>query len=106
MPKYLIQANYTLSGVQGLIKEGGTQRREAVTHLVESLGGKVEAFYFAFGANDVVIIADMPDAASTIAAALTSGAGGGAEVQTTVLITPEEMDAAVQKQASYRAPGA
>ena len=30
MPKYLIRASYTQEGVQGLLKEGGTKRRQVV----------------------------------------------------------------------------
>ena len=106
MAKYLLEANYTVSGAQGLIAEGGSSRREAVAQLVESLGGKVEAFYFAFGGSDFILIADFPDSPSAIAASLTAGAAGGIGVKTTVLITAEEVDEAVRKRASYRAPGA
>ena len=77
MAKYLLEATYTVSGAQGLMGEGGSSRREAVTQLVESLGGTVEAFYFAFGDSDFVLIADFPDSASAVAASLTAGAAGG-----------------------------
>lgn len=106
MPKYLIQGNYTISGVQGLLKEGGSKRREAANQLVESLGGTMEVFYFAFGSDDLVIIADFPDSASAVAASLAAGAAGGTELKTTVLITPGEMDQATRKTSYYRAPGA
>ena len=105
MAKYLLEATYTVSGAQGLMGEGGSSRRAAVTQLVESLGGTVEAFYFAFGDSDFVLIADFPDSASAVAASLTAGAAGGIGVKTTVLITAEEVDEAVQKRGSYRAPG-
>ena len=78
MPKYLLEVNYTLEGVRGLKAEGGSARVAAATALIEGLGGKVECFYFGFGASDVFLIADMPDNASVAAAALAVGAGGGA----------------------------
>jgi uncharacterized protein with GYD domain len=53
MPKYLYNGSYTLEGVRGLIKEGGSSRRAQVESTVKGLGGKMEAFYFAFGGNDV-----------------------------------------------------
>ena len=61
MPKYLLEVTYTLDGVKGLNAEGGSARVAAATELVESLGGKIESFYFAFGDTDVYVIVDMPD---------------------------------------------
>ncbi len=49
MAKYMVQANYTAKGLEGLLKEGGSSRREAVDKAVKSLGGTLEAFYYAFG---------------------------------------------------------
>jgi uncharacterized protein with GYD domain len=105
MPKYLVQANYVGEGIKGLLKEGGSGRRAAVEKLVQSVGGKVDAIYYAFGETDVFIIADMPDNASMTAVALTVGASGAVNTKTTVLMTPEEVDVAVKKSPVYRAPG-
>ena len=80
MAKYLIEASYTADGVKGLLKDGGSARREAATQLIETLGGKVEAFYFSFGASDAHVIVDMPDNVSAAAASLavnSSGRGDG-----------------------------
>jgi uncharacterized protein with GYD domain len=105
MPKYLTQFNYTNEGVKGLLKEGGTSRRAATEKLIKSLGGTMEAYYFAFGEGDGFVIADLPDSASMAAISLTVAATGAVAVKTTVLITPEEVDAAVKKTPSYRPPG-
>lgn len=105
MAKFMVQANYTDKGLEGLLKEGGSKRREAVEHAVKSLGGTLEAFYFAFGEADVVGIADMPDNVSAAAFALLVTRAGGATVKTTVLITAEEVDQATQKTMDYRPPG-
>jgi uncharacterized protein with GYD domain len=106
MPKFMIKASYNPDGAKGLMKEGGTARRVAVQKLVESLGGKVEAFYFAYGEDDAYIITDIPDAATGIAISLTVNASGAVRLSTIPLITPEELDAASKKTVSYRAPGA
>ena len=106
MAKYLITGSYTAQGAAGLLKDGGTRRRQAVEELIGGLGGKLESLYFAFGSDDVVIIVDMPDAAAMTAVSLTVGASGAINIKTTVLITPEEMDAAAKKTVSYRPPGA
>ena len=106
MPKYLVKANYTPpEGVKGLIADGGTARVKAVNELLASLGGKVEAFYFALGETDAYVIVDLPDAASSVAASLTVNASGLATTSIVALITPEEMDAAVKKSPLYDAPG-
>lgn len=105
MAKYLIAANYIGEGIGGLLKEGGTMRRAAVEELFASMGGSVEAFYFAFGDKDVFIIGDLPDNATAAALALRVNAVGAAACKTTVLLTPEEIDQAVKKTATYRPPG-
>lgn len=105
MPKYLIEVKYTVDGVKGLLAEGGTKRREAATKAIKSVGGKVEAFYYAFGKSDVVLIVDAPDNLSVAAASLAIGASGGAANSTTVLLTPAEVDEAAKTTVTYRAPG-
>ena len=106
MPKFLIEASYTLDGVKGLQSAGGSSRREAVAQVAESVGGQLEAFYFAFGDRDAYVIVDLPDNESAAAVALTVNAAGGATVKTVVLLTPEEVDAAAKRSVEYRPPGA
>jgi len=105
MPKYLVQANYVGEGLKGLLKEGGSSRRAAVEKLFSSVGGKVEAFYFAFGDTDLFVIADVPDNVTAAALSLTVNAAGAATAKVTVLLTAEEIDAAVKKTPGYRPPG-
>jgi uncharacterized protein with GYD domain len=105
MPKYLFQASYTTAGAQGIRKSGGSARRAAVKQVIESAGGKLEAFYFAFGKSDVIIIADLPGHANAAGISLAVGAAGTATTRTTVLITPEEIDAAAKQTVDYRPPG-
>lgn len=105
MPRFLFEANYTPAGVKGVIKDGGSARRDAIAKAVAALGGRVESFHFAFGAVDAYVICELPDNATAAAMALAVGQSGLASVRTTVLMTPEEVDGAVQKQVSYRGPG-
>jgi uncharacterized protein with GYD domain len=105
MPKYLLQVSYTLEGIRGLKAEGGTARRQAAEEGAKSLGGTLEAFYFAFGENDVYAIADMPDDGAAAAMGLAITAAGGARTKTVVLLSPEQMDAAADRQVGYRPPG-
>lgn len=105
MPKYLVEATYLSEGSKGLQKEGGSGRRSAVDQLFRSLGGTVETFYFAFGDKDVFIIGDLPDNATAAALAIKVNAAGAANCKVTVLLTPQELDAAVKKTSVYRPPG-
>lgn len=105
MAKYLLQASYTAEGARGLLKDGGTTRRAAAKTLVESLGGKLDCFYFAFGKTDVVAVVDFPDGVSAAAASLAISASGAASGRVTVLLTPEELDQAAKKSAKYTPPG-
>lgn len=106
MPKFLVKASYAAEGIRGLLKEGGTGRRAAVQKVIEGIGGKVEAFYFAYGESDAYVIVDVPDAATGIAVSLAVNASGAVRMSTIPLITPEEMDVASKKSVKYRAPGA
>jgi uncharacterized protein with GYD domain len=106
MPKYLLQASYTVEGIQGLKKDKASGRKAAVQAAVKSAGGKLEAFYFAFGADDVVLIVDLPDNVAAAAVATTTAASGAVRIRTTPLLTVDEMDKALEAKAKYRAPGA
>jgi uncharacterized protein with GYD domain len=106
MPKYLIEASYTLEGTRGVMKSGGTARREAVRQAVESVGGRFEVQYFALGEHDAFVIADLPDHVSAAAISLAVTATGAARTKTTALLTPEEVDQAVKKTVKYEPPRA
>jgi uncharacterized protein with GYD domain len=105
MPKYLVQATYTADGAKGLLKDGGSKRRAAARTLIESVGGKLECFYFAFGSTDVFAVVDMPDNVSAAAASMTICASGAVANRMAVLLTPEELDQAAKKGTSYTPPG-
>jgi uncharacterized protein with GYD domain len=105
MPKFLIEATYNSEGTKGLLKDGGSKRLQVVKKAVADLGGTLEAFYFAFGERDAIVIVDVPDAVNGIAIALAVDATGEVHLKTTPLITPEEIDAACHKTVHYTAPG-
>jgi uncharacterized protein with GYD domain len=105
MAKYLIQGSYTAEGLRGLHKDKASGRKQAISKTIEGLEGKVEAMYFALGKYDVVLIAEIPDAISAAAVALTVSASGMVRTRTTSLLTVEETDKALSKKISYRPPG-
>ncbi len=105
MAAFMVQFSYTEQGTKGLIKEGGSKRREATEHLVKSLGGKLVAYYFAFGEYDGIAIVEGVDNIDVAAAALLVGASGAVRTKTTVLMSPDEVDKAARKSGNYRPPG-
>ena len=106
MAKYLFEANYTQEGLKGVASAGGSARRDAVESMIGALGGTVEAFYFALGEADVVLILDLPDNKTVAAGSLApGGAGAITNIKTRALLTPEEIDEAAQTAVDYRPPG-
>jgi uncharacterized protein with GYD domain len=106
MPHYLFRASYTQQGIQGVMKEGGASRHQAVRDLAASVGGKVVCQYWAFGDDDYIVICELPDNAAAVAVAGTVGASGAASVHTTVLLDADDIDAARARTVTYRPPGA
>ena len=105
MAAFLVQFSYTEQGLKGLLKEGGSKRREATEQLIKSLGGKLVAYYFSFGEYDGFAIVEGVENADVAAAGLIVGASGAVKTKTTVLLTAEEVDKASKKSGTYRAPG-
>jgi len=106
MPKFLVEAAYTAEGLRGLHKDKASGRKQAVIKAVESLDGRVEAFYFAMGKRDVIVIAELPDSISAAALSLAVSASGLVRIATTALLGVEDIDRALAKNLTYRAPGA
>ena len=107
MPKYLIQGSYSQQGLKGMLKEGGSKRREAAEQIIKGTGGQLEAYYYAFGSDDFVIIAELPSNVDAAPLSMAVNASGAVQSRMTVLITPEEADEATKrmKTIKYRPPG-
>jgi uncharacterized protein with GYD domain len=105
MPKYMFQTSFRPDGVKGLVAKGGSARRAAADAAIKSVGGTLDAFYFAFGDTDAYVIADLPSNEAAAAVALTVSASGAIALRTTVLLTPEELDTATKQKVTYTPPG-
>lgn len=105
MPKYLSRTSYNAEGLKVLLKDGGTKRKQEMEKMAESLGGKLEAFYYAFGDDDLFAIWDFPDNVNVAAASLMVNASGLAKAKVTVLLTPEEVDRATKTSVDFSVPG-
>jgi uncharacterized protein with GYD domain len=105
MPKYLYHGSYTDKGIKGLMKDGGTKRVKVTKKAIESLGGKMEAYYFALGGTDFFIIIELPDNVKAIAGSLIANASGMVKINITPLVSPKEVDMAVKQTMDWRPPG-
>ena len=105
MPKFLLTGSYSVDGVNRLIEQGGSKRRQEVEQAVNAAGGRLEALYWAFGEDDVYCIVDLPNSLSMAALSLASAAAGLIRPKTVVLMTPEEVDEATKQSSDIRAPG-
>ncbi len=105
MPKYLFHGSYTPDGMKGLMAEGGSKRVEAAQDALASVGGTLEAFYFAFGEDDFYIIVDLPDNIATTAVSFIGNVSGAFSIKTIVLLSPAEVDRAVEMNVDFRPPG-
>src|SRR6202045_5101881 len=104
MPKYLAVASYTSEGIKGLTKAGGVSRRAVVEKLLKSLGGHLEAFYFAFGENDAYLIRDVPDNLTAAAISLAVAGAGATRMKRISRLTPGYIDRAMQNKVDYTLP--
>ncbi|MDB4904226.1 MAG: hypothetical protein JWQ63_3507 [Mucilaginibacter sp.] len=105
MTKFLVKASYTPEGIKGLLRAGGSSRKQAVEKTISEMGGKLLAFYFAFGESDAYVIVELPDNLSAAALALNINSSVQVSVSTIVLLDPEEVDEVVKRSVNYRAPG-
>ena len=106
MPKYLISANYTAEGMDGVRTAGAKSRVDAVSTMLEAMGGSLESFHFAFGDTDVFVIAEVPDDEAAAAIAIAINSSGAVSTRTTKLLTVEQVDEALRRSVDYSRPGA
>src|ERR671914_525751 len=107
MPMYLSRFSYTPETWARLVKNP-EDRREAARQYIESVGGKLHGFWYAFGSYDGYNLWEAPDNVSMAAVAIAIGGGGAVSgLETTVLMTVEETLEALGKAQSigYRPPG-
>jgi uncharacterized protein with GYD domain len=106
MARFMFKVSYTGEGMQGVVKEGAVGRRATIEKMAADMGGSITSFDYAFGDIDVYVISEMPDQVTAAAVATAVAASGAASIETVVLLSAEEVDQAIAKNAPYRAPGA
>ena len=107
MAHYLFQGGYASEAWAGLM-ENPEDRTAVVRAALESIGGKLNALYYTFGADDFIGLVEAPDniqaAAVSIAVAST---GRYRNFRLTALLTAQEMVQAMQGagKVSFRPAG-
>jgi uncharacterized protein with GYD domain len=107
MPLYLSRFSYTPETWARLI-ENPEDRREAAKTYIESVGGKLHGFWYAFGSHDGYNLWEAPDNVSMAAVGIAlSGGGALSAVETTVLLSVDETLEALRRagEVRYRPPG-
>ncbi len=105
MAKFLVQVSYTAEGLKGLIKDKASGRAAAVKKTVGSVGGKLDALYWTLGEHAAIAIVDLPDAEAAAALGIGISSSGMAATKTTLLLTADQVDKALERTVKYRAPG-
>lgn len=103
--KYLVKAKYSASGIGGVMKMGGTSRRQAIDKMLNDLGGKLESFYYTLNPDEAYLICELPDEITGAAVSMTVDSTGMADISITSLLTPEDIDKASHIAVNYRTPG-
>ncbi len=99
MPHYLLQASYTPEACARMV-ENPQDRGEFVRPVIEKLGGKMIAAFYALGDYDTIAFVELPDNASATAFSLAAASGGGIRgLKTTPLLTMAEGIEAMRKAA-------
>jgi uncharacterized protein with GYD domain len=109
MAKYAIFFSYTPQAWAAMIKKPG-DRSAAARAAIEAVGGSLESMFFMFGERDGFVIVDVPDGEAAAAGAIAvASTGAFRSVQTTQLVTPEDLAGVLEKAgqavASYTPPG-
>jgi uncharacterized protein with GYD domain len=105
MQKYLFYGSYTPEGYKGLLAEGGSIRTRVADQALQSVGGSLEAFYYSNGEQDFYIIVNLPDNISSTAITLAGNTSGTFRIRAVALLTPEQMDEAINMKVDFRPPG-
>ena len=107
MPMYLTRFVYTPETWARLAKHP-EDRRDAARTYIESVGGKLHGFWYAFGEYDGYTLWEAPNNVAMEAVSIALSAGGAlSKVETTPLLTVEETLEALGRVEAvrYRPPG-
>ena len=102
--RYLVRAVLTAEGIKNLRKQPPSALKAGVAKFVESVGGKLEFWFFDFGNTTAYSVIDYPDEIAAATAQLSTNSAGFAHVTIRPLLSAQEMDQAVEKLPPIRVP--
>jgi uncharacterized protein with GYD domain len=105
MPMFLATGPYSSAGAAGLTKAGARQRASQIAAMAERLGGRLEAMYFGLSESDTYIVFELPDIATAAAIAKAVNAAGTGHCNMQPILTPEQMDEALEIDTTFTPPG-
>ena len=91
--------------MDGVRAAGAKSRVDAVSGMLEAVGGHLDSFHFAFGDTDVFAIVDVPDDEAAAAVGIAINSSGAVSINTTKLLTVEQIDEALRRTVNYQPPG-
>ena len=107
MASYLFRFRYTPESWAALI-EHPEDRREMLATRIFGFGGQLQGFWYSFGEHDGYALVELPDNVSAAAASIAVSATGSVRrLETTVLLTVDELVDALDKASAfgYAPPG-
>jgi uncharacterized protein with GYD domain len=108
MALYLFRFGYTPEAWAALMESPGDRRDMLAARLFGTFGGRLEGFWYCFGEQDGYALVELPDTVSAAAASVAVAATGSfRHLETTVLISVEEMVEAMDRASgfAYTKPG-
>ena len=97
MAMYMYQAAYSKDAIANLV-QNPQNRTDAIRTVCESMGGSMVGCWMAFGEDDIIVIADMPNDEAMAAVAMAVAASGAAvRGRSTKLLTMDQAVSAMNK---------
>ena len=109
MPLFITYASYSPVGVKGMLDKP-SDRTTAIKEMVEKGGGKLVDLFMTTGANDVVLITEVPDGSDAVAMGMAVAASGSVSKLETVRAWRASHFTAIAEKAAkvvaaYKPPG-
>jgi len=87
MPIYIIQGRYSNHAIRGMVSQA-EDRAPALASLMESVGGRLLAYYVTFGDSDFHVTVEAPDESAMLSALAVAGSGQSISALSTSLALP------------------
>jgi uncharacterized protein with GYD domain len=108
MPKYLALFSYSEASLAAMIDDPA-DREPAVRGVLESVGARLEAFYWMFGKHDGIAVVEAPDSLTMAGVSAAISSTGAVRSETHELFSNADirriLETAQQARANFAEPG-